>query len=134
MTQPWSTIQHLDQAMDILRSEQWGRFAYASHYVWRKPSLGLGRWTRSVHEVLLIGTRGNTVAPALGTQWESVIDAPRGDRHSAKPDKVLQMIEEYYPNIPKIELNRRGAARPGWLSWGNEAEPGEANEIAQAAE
>jgi N6-adenosine-specific RNA methylase IME4 len=39
-----------------------------------------------------------------------------------KPDAALEMIESYYPNLPKIELHRRGAARPGWASWGNEAE------------
>jgi N6-adenosine-specific RNA methylase IME4 len=33
------------------------------------------------------------------------------------------MIEEYYPTLPKIELNRRGPPRPGWDAWGNEAEP-----------
>jgi hypothetical protein len=48
--------------------------------------------------------------------------APRGE-HSAKPEVFRQMIEQYYPNIPKIELNRRGPARPGWDAWGAEAEP-----------
>jgi hypothetical protein len=32
------------------------------------------------------------------------------------------MIEELYPTLPKIELNRRGPARPGWDCWGWEAE------------
>ena len=32
------------------------------------------------------------------------------------------MIEKYYPNLPKIELNRRGLPRPGWEAWGNEVE------------
>jgi hypothetical protein len=39
--------------------------------------------------------------------------APRG-KHSEKPEVFLQMIEEYLPNLPKIELNRRGSPRPGW--------------------
>ena len=30
------------------------------------------------------------------------------------------MIEAYFPNLPKIELNRRGPPRPGWYAWGNE--------------
>jgi N6-adenosine-specific RNA methylase IME4 len=53
--------------------------------------------------------------------------APRG-RHSEKPEVFLKMIEEYFPNLPKIELNRRGPARPDWEAWGNEAEPAEAAE------
>jgi N6-adenosine-specific RNA methylase IME4 len=115
----WSTNQHLDVAIDVLRA--WG-FDYASHYIWRKPTVGLGYWNRSVHEVLLIGTRGNPLCPALGTQRHSVIDAPRGDLHSAKPEIFLEMIEGYFPTIPKIELNRRGPTRPGWSAWGNEAD------------
>jgi N6-adenosine-specific RNA methylase IME4 len=38
------------------------------------------------------------------------------------------MIEEYYPNLPRIELYRRGPARPGWDAWGNEVEEMEAAE------
>jgi N6-adenosine-specific RNA methylase IME4 len=116
----WTTNQHLDVAIDVLRA--WG-FTYRSNYVWRKPSPGTGFWNRSVHEILLIGTVGNVPCPALGTQWESVIDADRGE-HSAKPEIFLEMVEQYFPTVPKIELNRRGPARPNWSAWGNEAEIG----------
>jgi N6-adenosine-specific RNA methylase IME4 len=56
-----------------------------------------------------------------GTQWEPVIEAPIG-RHSAKPELFAEMIEQLDPAVPKIELNRRGQARPGWDAWGTEAE------------
>jgi N6-adenosine-specific RNA methylase IME4 len=85
----------------------------------RATTIGLGYWNRSVHEILLIGTRGKIPCPALGTQWESVIDADRGE-HSAKPEIFHEMIEEYFPTLPKIELNRRGKPRSGWSAWGNE--------------
>ena len=42
--------------------------------------------------------------------------------HSAKPEIFLEYIEGWYPTLPKIELNRRGPARPGWSAWGLEAE------------
>ena len=58
--------------------------------------------------------------PAPGTQWDSVIDA-LVRKHFKKPECFLEMIEGYFPNLPKIELNRRGPARPGWDAWGNEA-------------
>jgi N6-adenosine-specific RNA methylase IME4 len=48
-----------------------------------------------------------------------LVDAPVG-RHSEKPEKFYQLIERYFPNLPKIELNAR-AARPGWDAWGYEA-------------
>jgi N6-adenosine-specific RNA methylase IME4 len=48
-----------------------------------------------------------------------VIEAPVTE-HSAKPGKFLELIEAYFPTLPKIELNRRGPARAGWDAWGNE--------------
>jgi N6-adenosine-specific RNA methylase IME4 len=114
----WTTNQHLRIALDVM--EAWG-FEYKSNYCWGKDRIGLGRWNRSRHELLLVGTRGAIPCPAPGTQWESLIMAPRGE-HSAKPTCFLEMIEQYYPTVPKIELNRRGPARPGWDAWGNEVE------------
>ena len=87
--------------------------------VWAKPSIGLGRWVRSRHEILLIATRGNPPCPAMGTQWESVIPAERG-AHSEKPEFAYRLIEAYFPTVPKIELNAR-IRRPGWDPWGLEA-------------
>jgi N6-adenosine-specific RNA methylase IME4 len=112
----WATAPMLPHALDVMRA--WG-FAYRTHAVWSKDCIGMGYWFRSNHELLLVGTRGNIPAPAPGMQWRSVIDAPVG-AHSAKPEVVLEMIEEYFPTLPKIELNRRGPARPGWDAWGNE--------------
>jgi len=87
--------------------------------VWVKHAMGTGYWFRFKHEVLLIGTRGKFVAPAMGTQIPSVLFAKRRE-HSQKPDQVAEMIERLWPNLPKIELNRRGPARPGWDAWGQE--------------
>lgn len=104
-----------------------GSGRYASHWAWLKPGLGLGRWNRDRHELLLIGRRGRPPAPAPGQQPDSILEAPRG-RHSEKPELFAGWIERLYPTAPKIELFRRGPARPGWDAWGNEAvgaaEPG----------
>lgn len=102
----------------------WG-FDYVSNYVWGKDKAGPGYWARERHEHLLVATRGGIPCPAQGTQWDSLQMAPRKG-HSAKPELFLEMIEAYYPSLPKIELNRRGPARPGWDAWGNEAVAGEA--------
>ena len=99
----------------------WG-FAYRSNIVWAKDRLGTGYWTRNKHEHLLIGARGAIPAPAMGRQWPSLIEAPVG-AHSAKPEVFLDLVEAYFPTLPKIELNRRGPARPGWDAWGNEGGP-----------
>ena len=99
---------------------------YASGIAWDKVIIGNGRWVRDRHEHLLIFRRGNPVAPAAGTQLHSVIAARKTD-HSAKPEAILDWIDQCWPDEIKIELNRRGAPRPGWLAWGNEAEEGTSN-------
>lgn len=112
----WATAPMLKAALRVL--ENWG-FAYKSHFIWDKERIGNGYWNRNRHELLLVGTRGDIPAPAMGEQWESLIRVPPGE-HSAKPEIFAEMIEAYYPNLPKIELNARHA-RPGWDVWGLEA-------------
>ena len=114
----WVTSPFLDVAMDVLRLRG---FTYKTTIMWDKVVDGTGYWFRNRHEQMLIGTRGNVPAPAPGTQWSSVIvERKRG--HSVKPEQSYQMIEQYFPNVPKIELNCRGKPRPGWDAWGNEVE------------
>jgi N6-adenosine-specific RNA methylase IME4 len=116
----WATVPMLPQALAVM--ERLG-FRVPANYVWVKDRVGTGYWNRNAHEHLLIGVRGKIPAPAMGTQWDSVIEAAVGE-HSAKPEIFLRMVEEYYPSVPKIELNCRGKGRPGWAVWGNEAEVG----------
>ena len=114
----WATVPMMPQALEVMTC--WG-FQYRSHVIWAKNKIGTGYWFRNRHELLLVGTRGDLPAPAPGTQWPSVVEADVS-RHSAKPEVFAEMIEAYFPNLPKIELNRRGAARPGWDAWGNEVD------------
>jgi N6-adenosine-specific RNA methylase IME4 len=121
----WATEPTLMLAGEVMAA--WG-FEYKSHIVWlkkdrrgEKDRAGTGYWNRCVHEILLIGTRGKVPAPAPGTQEDSVIAAPVGE-HSAKPKAFAEMIERLFPNLPKVELFRRGKPRPGWDAWGLEAE------------
>lgn len=112
----WATAPMLPDALAVMAA--WG-FAYKTHLVWDKVRVGTGYWLRNRHELLLIGTRGAVPAPAMGTQPESIFAEAAG-AHSAKPEGAYAMIEEWFPNLPKIELNAR-AARPGWDVWGAEA-------------
>jgi N6-adenosine-specific RNA methylase IME4 len=114
----WATVPMLRDALRVM--DAWG-FEYKSHAVWDKVHIGTGYWFRNRHELLLVGTRGGIPAPAMGDQFASVMTIARKE-HSAKPEQFLELIEQYFPNLPKIELNRRGSARPGWDAWGNEAE------------
>ena len=123
----WATVPMLDDALIVVTA--WG-FSYRSHLVWKKVfpgnQKGTGYWFRNEHELLLVGVRGAVPAPAPGLQWGSVVNAPVG-RPSAKPGQFRDLIDAYFPSLPKIELFARGAAPEGWDVFGNEAgEPQEA--------
>lgn len=124
----WATVPMLPQALAVMSA--WG-FTYKSQVVWRKAEpapgshragglvLGTGYWFRNAHELLLLGTRGAVPAPAMGTQWPSMVDAAPM-RHSQKPAFAHEIAESYFPSLPKIELNAR-ERRAGWEAWGLEA-------------
>ena len=112
----WCPNAMLPDGLAVLKA--WG-FTYKTHMAWDKEIVGTGYWLRNQHELLLIGTRGNVPAPADGTQWSSVLRERRTE-HSVKPVGAYEMIESYFPNVPKIELNAR-KARKGWSVWGFEA-------------
>jgi N6-adenosine-specific RNA methylase IME4 len=118
----WATVPMVQHAFRVMKA--WG-FEYKSHCIWKKDRIGTGYWFRNQHELLLVGIKGDGLpAPAGGTQFPSVIEAPVG-RHSEKPNAFYEMIEVYFPTLPKIELNAR-RHRVGWLPWGLEALPADA--------
>lgn len=112
----WATNPMLLDGLRILTA--WG-FTYVHHWIWDKEVAGTGYWGRDRHELLLIGRRGDAVAPLPGTQPETVYSERKG-AHSAKPDWFAAQIERLYPGVAKVELFCR-AARPGWDVWGFEA-------------
>jgi N6-adenosine-specific RNA methylase IME4 len=124
----WTTTPMLADAIRLMQA--WG-FEYRSHFVWAKDRIGTGYWNRNRHELLLVGACGSPPAPAPGRQWPSLIEAPVGE-HSAKPAVFCEMIEAYFPNLPKIELNCRGEPRPGWDAWGDETIMGGSPEVGHA--
>lgn len=111
----WATAPMLPEALQVMTA--WG-FTYKSHLIWRKDVVGTGYWARNLHELLLIGVRGKIPAPAPGEQPASVIDAVRGE-HSAKPMVFRKLIEDMFPNLPRIELFAREQS-DGWAVWGNQ--------------
>jgi N6-adenosine-specific RNA methylase IME4 len=112
----WTTSQKIAEAVAIIAA--WG-FAIKSGAVWVKPSIGMGYWFRARHELLLLATQGHPPTPLEPDRPDSVIIAPRA-AHSQKPAAQYDLIAAMFPGVPKVELFARGAARPGWDSWGNE--------------
>jgi N6-adenosine-specific RNA methylase IME4 len=111
----WSTVPMLEHALETLKA--WG-FSYRSNFSWTKNEIGTGHWNRNKHEHLLIGMKGSIPAPDPSDRDDSVIEADVRE-HSRKPDEIYEMIEKYYPNLPRIELFAR-RFRSGWDSHGAE--------------
>jgi N6-adenosine-specific RNA methylase IME4 len=111
----WVPPAILEQAFAVIHA--WG-FDYRTNITWVKPSVGMGNYVRQRHEHLLIARRGEFPLPEPAHRPNSIIEAPRRE-HSRKPDEAYALIEQMYPELPKIELFAR-YARPGWAAWGNE--------------
>jgi N6-adenosine-specific RNA methylase IME4 len=116
----WATAPKIREALDVV--EAWG-FEYKTHAIWDKEKIGMGYWFRGQHELIFVATKGQLSPPPANRLHSSVIRHGRGE-HSAKPETAYAVIEDMFPHYGKrqrIELFRRGEARPGWSAWGNEA-------------
>lgn len=107
----WVTNRSLPKAFRLI--EAWG-FRYITCLTWVKPSIGMGNYFRGSTEQVLFAVKGSQPLKRrdVGTHFE----APRGDRHSAKPDEFYKLVEScsYAPYIDIF--GRKG--REGWSVWG----------------
>ncbi len=129
----WVTVPHKFKAVDLVNT--WGGLEYKTTIFWRKLSHGMGRWARGCVEEIWILKKGNV--QALKYQGKNVLEElednglrfpvgwikTRIARHSRKPEKALQMIEEMIAPFPV--LNRKvdlfaTQERPGWETVGHE--------------
>ena len=79
--------------------------------------MGGGLTTRKNVEYVVIGKRGRSLRQSASVR--STIVAPIRE-HSRKPDEFFERVEAYCPG-PRLELFAR-ESRPGWMSFGNEAD------------
>ena len=120
----WVTDPGLLQAAEVIAA--WG-FSYRTvAFTWVKTTkdgtgfpIGCGYWTRANPEQCLLATRGRP--QRLSRSVRQLVLAPRRE-HSRKPDEVYAAIEALVLG-PYLELFARNR-RPGWDSWGNEAQTG----------
>lgn len=133
----WATGPRMPEALRVM--EAWG-FEYKTvAFTWVKatggqpvpsvrsefppyparPVFGIGFYSKSNAEFVLLGTRGPALKPATDRVC-SVVIAPRG-RHSQKPDEVQFRIEAMYPHLRKLEMFAR-RRRKGWDAWGQEVD------------
>jgi site-specific DNA-methyltransferase (adenine-specific) len=128
----------MSEALELIKA--W-RFNYKTiGFTWvkttqaGKPSMGMGHYSRSNAEVVLLGTRGNPGVEVVDSQLcllatvgspkvvshsvNQVIIAPRGE-HSAKPPDVHSRAVELLGDVPRLEMFAR-AQVPGWVCWGHD--------------
>ena len=119
----WCTFPTIEQAFRVIKA--WG-FTYKTvAFTWikttkseGKPAMGMGYWTRSNAEVVLLATKGHPkrVSASVG----QVIMEPRRE-HSRKPDVTRERILQLMGDLPRVELFARQST-PGWDVWGNEVD------------
>jgi N6-adenosine-specific RNA methylase IME4 len=123
----WCVCPDLPGAIDVIRA--WGFEFTTKAFTWIKTTKnaeavtldgdglnwGMGYYTRSNSEDILLATRGNPLR--LAKDVHQVVMAPVAE-HSRKPDEIYKRIERLYAG-PYLELFAR-AERPGWTTWGNE--------------
>ena len=107
----WVTNRSLPKAFRLM--DAWG-FRYITCLTWVKPSIGMGNYFRGSTEQVLFGVKGSQPLKRrdVGTHFE----APRGDRHSAKPDEFYRLVESCSYG-PYIDIFGR-AGRENWSVWG----------------
>lgn len=120
----WVPNALLPEGLQVLRA--WG-FEYKSNLVWHKvrkdggpDGRGVGFYFRNTTELILFGVRGKharTLAP--GRSQVNIIKTQKRE-HSRKPDELYEIIEACSSG-PYLEMFARGS-RPGWTTWGNEAD------------
>jgi len=110
----WITNRSLPKGFGLLQA--WD-FRYITNMTWCKPHFGMGNYFRGQTEHVLFGVRGSL--PLLRNNVGTWFQAPRGARHSSKPDAFYELVETCSPG-PWLEMFAR-EPRKGWVSWGAEA-------------
>lgn len=129
----WATFPMLAEALEVIKA--WGFDYKTIAFSWlkvnpinRRPSFGVGYYTKSNIEVCLLATKGNAHKLVKSNSVSQVIIAPR-TKHSRKPSIVRDKIVELMGDLPRIELfaredrqlNLKGKTTfDGWDIWGNE--------------
>lgn len=114
----WTTNNFIKDAFAVM--ESWG-FEYITMITWMKDRQGLGQYFRGMTEHCLFGTTKKRIPYKIvdGKRQQGITGFYEAKTsHSAKPDKMRQMIETV-SYTPRIELFAREQV-VGWDCWGNE--------------
>jgi N6-adenosine-specific RNA methylase IME4 len=121
----WCPNALLPEGLAVMKA--WG-FSYKANIVWHKirkdggpDGRGVGLYFRNTTELILFGVRGKNARTLAPGRRQVNYLATRKREHSRKPDEVYHIIE-VCSRGPFLELFARGEARPGWTTWGDQAD------------
>lgn len=123
----WITDHHLLIGSHLVVLSSWG-FKPCSLVTWDKVTLGMGQgFTRNRTEHLVLAKRGLPAVPDAPERVDSLLTIKRTSVHSEKPENPYGWIETWFPEMSYVELFARvlkpgEAPRPGWATWGNQAQ------------
>lgn len=120
----WVTYPQIAEGLQVM--EGWGFDYKTVLFTWVKTYeksgklfWGMGRYTRSNPEIVILGKRGKGVPVKnhgiLGVQLAPIL------KHSEKPALFRELIVDLFDakDMPKVELFCRHSPE-GWDTWGNE--------------
>lgn len=120
----WVPNALLPDGLAVMKA--WG-FDYKSNIVWHKirkdggsDGRGVGFYFRNVTELVLFGTRGKNARTLAPGRTQVNLLGTRKREHSRKPDEFYDIVEACSRG-PRLEIFARGS-RPGWTTWGDQAE------------
>jgi len=120
----WCTYPKLEEGLKLLKA--WGFKFMTVAFTWIKQNkksdgffLGMGRYTRSNPEIVLLGKKGKGVSRI--TAGIRNLQIHRRREHSRKPDEIRDKIVELFGDLPRIEMFAREKVN-GWDVWGDEVE------------
>lgn len=113
----WTTEKYLYQAI-----KQMTEHGYKKHctFIWDKTNgIAPNQTIRFSHEYMIwFYTKLKPIS--CPGRWTTVF-RESGREHSRKPNVAYLMIDQFYPDVQKLDVFSR-EKREGWSQWGNETE------------
>lgn len=114
----WATspLVWSQEAFQVIDS--WG-FEAKACFVWDKVKHNVGHYNSARHEFLIIAIKGSY--PLHHKKLYDSVQSIERTKHSTKPEKFREIIDDIYCRGKRIELFRRGKKIKNWDIWGAEA-------------
>jgi len=116
----WTTFRNLFETEKVINA--WGFEYKTCGFVWVKKTatgkdcFGMGEYTRANPEICLIGRKGKNLVKSHSVRQ---LHYAMAEKHSKKPDSIMDAIVELCGDLPRVELFARHQAE-GWDVWGDE--------------